>query len=444
MTREHLCEILRTRFEIFAADQQCDYKDIDGMDEKRSSCFCEEDGRRTADMKEKGGYPVKKMLSLLLTVILCLTMAVSAIAEDTAAQMSGITVTDIQTYGNLVLSVSGTDLMAEGFSYGDIVDVTINGQVYEMPVGSNFADVDQGNMICRVVVKEDPQEDYVILAINMGDLATTAGIAVKQTIEEAPGFLWEYNEGVETPVAVTIGMKEKSGYYDQWTIRQLARSEKREDYPGLTDAEFANFRMIRAGRIADGKLYRSSSPVNPEIGRNTYADAAAAEAGVKTFINLADNEETMRLYEGFNDSYYAKQQIITLNLGVDFSADSFREGLAKGLRFIATGEAPYLVHCNEGKDRAGFTSAILECLMGATADEVVADYMITYHNYYGVESGTEQYEIIARSNIMKSLATSFGLETIEGADLQACAEKYLLSIGLTQEEISAVQTALGE
>ncbi len=84
------------------------------------------------------------------------------------------------------------------------------------------------------------------------------------------------------------------------------------------------------------------------------------------------------------------------------------------------------------------------CLMGATADEVVADYMITYHNYYGVESGTEQYEIIARSNIMKSLATSFGLETIEGADLQACAEKYLLSIGLTQEEISAVQTALGE
>ncbi len=45
---------------------------------------------------------------------------------------------------------------------------------------------------------------------------------------------------------------------------------------------------------------------------------------------------------------------------------------------------------------------------------------------------------------MKSLATSFGLETIEGADLQACAEKYLLSIGLTQEEISAIQTALGE
>ena len=69
---------------------------------------------------------MKKMLSLLLTVILCLTMAVSAIAEDTAAQMSGITVADIQKYGNLVLSVSGTDLMAEGFSYGDIVDVTIH------------------------------------------------------------------------------------------------------------------------------------------------------------------------------------------------------------------------------------------------------------------------------------------------------------------------------
>ena len=37
-------EILRTRFEIFAAEQQCDYKDIDGMDEEDLPVFAKKMG----------------------------------------------------------------------------------------------------------------------------------------------------------------------------------------------------------------------------------------------------------------------------------------------------------------------------------------------------------------------------------------------------------------
>ena len=184
--------------------------------------------------------------------------------------------------------------------------------------------------------------------------------------------------------------------------------------------------------------------MNPEISRNLIADQAASAAGVKTFINLADNEEVMRGYEGFDASYYSKQAIIPLNLGVDFMADEFRAGLAEGLRFIAANEAPYLVHCTEGKDRAGFVSAVLECLMGATADEVIADYMVTFFNYYGVQPETEQYDIIANSNICKSLAAAFDIADIREADLQAEAEAYLLEIGLSAYEIAQIRTNLGE
>ena len=133
-------------------------------------------------------------------------------------------------------------------------------------------------------------------------------------------------------------MKEQGGYYDQYVIHQLVRSENREDYPDLSDEEFANFRAITTTGIGTGKLYRSSSPVNPEINRNLFADQAASAAGVKTFINLADNEEVMRGYEGFDASYYSTQAIIPLNLGVDFMAEEFRTGLAEGLRFIAANE----------------------------------------------------------------------------------------------------------
>lgn len=381
---------------------------------------------------------MKKLLSHVLALMLAM-FAVSAFAEETEADVA-----EIQKYGNLVLSLTGSELLEAGYAYGDVVTVTINGTGYDMPVGSNYADVDQGSMICRVVIKPDTKEDQIILAINMGDLATVSGIATKEKTDADPGYIWHLNEGVTEPVRVSIAMKEQGGYYDQYVIHQLVRSENREDYPDLSDEEFANFRAITTTGVSTGKLYRSSSPVNPEINRNLIADRAAAAAGVKTFINLADSEEEMRGYEGFDASYYSTQKIIPLNLGVDFMAEEFRTGLAKGLRFIAANEGPYLVHCTEGKDRAGFVSAVLECLTGASADEVIADYMVTFFNYYRVQPGTEQYDIIANSNICKSLAAAFEIPDIREADLQAEAEAYLLEIGLTAEEIAQVRTNLGE
>ncbi len=391
---------------------------------------------------------IRKLFALLLSCILLLN--VLPVFAESAAEIPdeesivvNANVADIQKYGNLVLDISASALLEAGFKYGDLVWVRIGeGDTSEMPLGSNFSDVDQGNPIVRAVSKKDVGEDYVLVAINMGDMATSSGIATKEKIEADPGYVWHYNEGITQPVPVMISLSERGGYYDQWVIHQLVRSENREDYPELTDVEFANFRMITTTGIGEGKLYRSSSPVNPEINRNKYADAAAKEAGVKTFINLADNSETMRGYEGFAESYYAGQKIVALNMGVDFSADEFKAGLADGIRFIAANEAPYLVHCNEGKDRAGFTCAILECLMGATADEVVADYMVTFYNYYNVKTEEERYSIIAKSNIKKSLATAFGVDDITGIDLAAAAEKYLLAIGVSADDIAKVRENL--
>ena len=380
---------------------------------------------------------MKKIFSFFLMLCLLVSVLVSVTAEGTSA-----TVTEIQKYGNLVLSMKGSELLSQGYAYGDIVTVTLNGQELEMPVGSNYSDVDQGSMICRVVIKPDTNEDTIILAINMGDLATTTAIAEKEKIEADPGYVWHYS--VEEPVTVSFAMKEQGGYYDQWVMHQLVRSENREDYPDLTDEAYANFRAVTTTGIGAGKLYRSSSPVNPEINRNHQADAAAEKAGVKTFVNLADAEETMKGYEGFADSYYSKQNYICLNLGVDFSSEEFRHGLAEGLRFIAKGEAPFLVHCTEGKDRAGFVSAVIEALMGASADEITADYMVTFFNYYGVQPGTEQYDIIASSNIQKSLAAAFGMESLSSGNLQESCVSYLESIGLTADEIAGVQAKLAD
>lgn len=102
-----------------------------------------------------------------------------------------------------------------------------------------------------------------------------------------------------------------------------------------------------------------------------------------------------------------------------------------------------MVHCTEGKDRAGFVSALLECLMGFSYEEVVSDYMVTYYNYYGIEPGTDKYTAIANSNIIKSLQNAFGVEDLSKADLALEAVDYIKSIGLTDAEIAQLVLNLG-
>lgn len=377
---------------------------------------------------------MRKSCALLLTLILLL-LSCMALAEP-------ITVVSIEKYGNLRLSVSGTEFL-HAFDLGDIVTVQVGSASLDMPVCTNYSDVDEGSPICRVKIEED--DDAVILALNMDDLATTLSLAQKSAVSGEPGYRWDYLEGVTVPVCVTFTMKEQGGYLGEYLLRQLNRTNAREDYPHLTDEQFANFRSVTTSGMGEGTLYRSSSPVNPELGRNVCADAALRAAGVRTVVNLADTAEGMQAYEGWADAYYAGCSVIGLSLGVDFRAADFQAGLARGLRFMLENEGPYLVHCTEGKDRAGFVSAVLECLMGASVQEVLTDYMITYFNYYGVEPGTEQYERIAHSNIVRSLGQAFGVAdiTAEGVNLAAEAEDYLRQLGLADEEIDALRAKLG-
>ena len=218
----------------------------------------------------------------------------------------------------------------------------------------------------------------------------------------------------------------------------------RTDYPSLTDEQFANFRMVRTTGIGAGKLYRSSSPVSTWGGRNFIADRAAREAGVRTFINLADSESSVREHEGFHGSYYSTQRIITLNLGMKYQSKIFRERLARGISLMAKSEPPYLIHCSLGKDRAGFVVALVECLMGAEWGEVVSDYLVSFGNYFGIEPGSEEYDFVAKNEITVFLARAFGVkgEDMGRINLADGAERYFRGIGVSVRDLEVLREKL--
>ena len=217
----------------------------------------------------------------------------------------------------------------------------------------------------------------------------------------------------------------------------------RADYPGLSDSDFANFRMVETRGIAPGKLFRSSSPISTWGNRNTIADRLARSADIRTFINLADSDEGMPEHKGYPGSYYSTRKIIGLNLGMKYRSDDFRRKFARGLRFMAANEPPYLIHCSLGKDRAGFVCAVIECLMGASWPEVARDYMISFRNYFGILPGTREYDFVVKNEIRRFIGENFGVENPERVNLPDAAERYLLGMGVSSGDIESIRLKLG-
>lgn len=374
----------------------------------------------------KGGNGMKKRLRILVwALILCLPFSAAALAAE--SEVSGV-VAAVDKYGNITLDLLTQRLLDAGYEFGDMLIVKLSDQEIEAPFVTAYSDVDVGSELVRGPRGEGSAN--VMVAVNMGNFADTHNV----------------QEGDK----VTLVLKEKGSYLSEWMIRQLERTNNREDYS--TDAVFANFRAVTTGNMGQGVYYRSSSPVNNELGRAAYADALAEKAGVKTVINLADSEEELKTYfeqEDFNSPYYKQLyengRVILLNMGVDFKAAEFKDKLKTGLEFMIANDGPYLIHCNEGKDRAGFAAGLLEALVGSSVTEIKEDYMMTYINYYGVEYGSEQYDKIAESNILESLRDIAGLPKgadLTDVDLVKAAENYLLSIGLTEEQIKILQQKL--
>ena len=243
-------------------------------------------------------------------------------------------------------------------------------------------------------------------------------------------------------------MAEKQGYAAEYAMHQAGktRTNDRGDYADLNDAEYANFRAVETNGMGKGTLFRSSSPINPVMNRSREADAALLDSRVNTVMNMSDSEELMKEYPEYSRTGYSGCNIIALEMSTDIFTEEFEGRLADGFRFLADHDGPYLIHCLEGKDRTGFACAVLECLMGADAEEAVEDYMLSYYNYYYTAPGTEEYDSIAAENIEADLARAFGIRSIRdpGTDLQACAQDYLGRIGMSAGEVSALKDNLSK
>ncbi len=286
--------------------------------------------KRILSKKLRGIFSIIFSVAIALTSCTFLNIAeeykIYAAQEDVETLLGQVEFDKISDFGNVSISISKNKAAKAGYEAGDIVTVSFLNQSLTIPFVTNYNDVDPGE--AGLISYAD--YDNLLLAVCMGDFATTYGIATKTTLDDN-SCEWSLNEGVSEPIEVTVEKAEKQGYLDEYKIHQLSYTTQREDYPNLSDEEYANFREVTTTGIGKGILYRSAFPIDDSKGRAKYADAAIEKAGVTIAINLSNDDDTIKDMDGYSNTYYSTIDYIALNMALDMQSDEFREKWRKAL-----------------------------------------------------------------------------------------------------------------
>jgi len=216
--------------------------------------------------------------------------------------------------------------------------------------------------------------------------------------------------------------------------------------------EITNFREICMGNMKKGVIYRSSYPIfKIDKERDETYTELVLEAGINCVINLAGNVkdiETLASLVPWYNTLYKNNNVIGLDIQFDFDFldqfeyDIFNYRLRQGFKFLITHDGPYLIHCNAGADRTGFVAAIIELLFGASLDEVIYDYLLSYGKEFA-DAKDKEINFITGRNIYGQINAVINGKINDSDNLRANIETYFLEkIGLTIKELEVLKEKL--
>jgi len=333
-------------------------------------------------------------------------------------------------FGGVVFQCPLDDFHKLGFQYGDGLDIEFsNGEkLTNIPYYDNYYSPFDTPMVCGFPTFPEPR-----LAYNMTRDA------------------W-YVHHLDESCTADITLNTRGAFLDTQNNLSMNTSGNREDHD--SDVAFANFRAVNRGSLKDNILFRGASPCDLEHNRNEYSDRFMKEAGVRFAISMADTQEEMDSYtidDNVHSPYFKELNrnhlIYPINVGVNYRSEIYKSSLGQGLRQLMAHPGPYMVYCSLGKDRTGFFCTLLECLAGATYQEMEEEYMLTHKNFYHVDpvDTPEKYKAISNLYHKDMLMVICGItdeNDLVTADFPAGATRYLHECGLSDHEISELKRIL--
>ncbi len=327
--------------------------------------------------------------------------------------------------GDVLLACSYFQLNRNQMDHCDIVRLSNDMLSMDIPICYVRTDVN----LRASYIRPDWSTGNVYLSVNRGKFANV--------------------HKIKKGMKFTLQCIEKDGYYEQFKAHQYIISDRRNDYK--SDRIFANFRAIKATGIATKTLYRSGNPLlyKESPNRSYYCAKLLKKHKIKSIINMSNNKKEIKSFfkqKPTSTSYYKriwkKGNVFHDRFTTDISSDEYMTPVISALRFMIDAPAPYVIHCNMGKDRTGYLCALLMALTGSTYEEIVDEYMISFENYYGLKKNTKRWEIIAEGNIRTLLSQTFITNEAEKENPAPAATDFLKKYGMSDWEIATLKKRL--
>ena len=220
------------------------------------------------------------------------------------------------------------------------------------------------------------------------------------------------------------------------------------------DNEITNFREFCMGNMKNGIIYRGSYPIfKIDNERDKLYDKLVYKAGINCIINLAGNKADLEIIANLVPWYnFLLRNYKIIGLDIQFNFDFldkfeyeiFNYKLRQGFEFLINHNGPYLIHCNAGIDRTGFVAAIIELLFGASIDEIIYDYLLSYGREFA-DNMNDEINYITGRNIYGQINAVINGKIEDCKALQANIEKYFLNnIGLSKKQLKMLKVILGK
>ena len=414
---------------------------------------------------------MKKVLAILVT--LCLMLSVFGVHAETAPEAPLSVTLDVLNRGadaffGCDVNISIKDFIALGFELGDACDVVLENNLYRyefksVPFYNGYYTKTGDPLLCAYgyAVKEKRGEDY------------------QYTRTDYPYLRFCFNNRemwnllhLTTDMKCTITLVEQGGYdYEQKLVGGLTYSKDFADYEaknGVSKEEvFANFRAVRSDAMKENVLFRSASPFDNANNRAPYVNALAKANGIDYVLNLADSQSKIDKYKAadvwaeldYSQQLLDNDQVCLMSMSAAYEGAAYQTALVKGLNSaLAHNATKILFHCTEGKDRTGFVGVVLESLCGATYEEMVNDYMLTYDNYYNLTEASDKtaYDYIVElkfNDMVNYLLTfdpsleakgdgTYDLASVTTENFATAAANLLAKAGMSEDNIQALTALL--
>ena len=137
-------------------------------------------------------------------------------------------------------------------------------------------------------------------------------------------------------------------------------------------------------------------------------------------------------YINLDGRYYTGSKGISNEEGKKIFADEIRI-------FANPDNYPIYIHCSLGRDRTGTLVFVIQSLLGVSRNTLMMDYELSVFSVTGTKDNASVTAI--RNNIT---STYNYINSFEGSSFAEKTENYLLSIGITPEEIQTIKDLLLE